>query len=233
MSNLSILSEKVGVKFKNESFIEHAFVHRSYLNESKKFSESNERLEFLGDSILSFLTSTFLYNKFPKEPEGQLTNLRSSIVKTSTLADIAAVLSLGDYLLLSKGEEEGGGRKNQSILADTFEAFLGTVYLDSGIDAAEKILVTHLFPLLDRVLKEKLYKDSKSSFQESVQEDARVSPQYRVLKETGPDHAKEFTVGVYVDNKLWGEGMGKSKQDAEQKAATQALEKWEKRKYNT
>lgn|SRR3989338_6309766 len=233
MSNLSILSEKVGVEFKNESFIEHAFVHRSYLNESKKFSESNERLEFLGDSILSFLTSTFLYRKFPDEPEGQLTNLRSSIVKTTTLFHVATVLSLGDYLLLSKGEEDGGGRKNQSILADTFEAFLGAVYLDSGIRAAEKILVTYLFPLIDRVLKEKLYKDSKSSFQELVQENSRVSPLYRVLKEIGPDHAKEFSVGVYVENTLWGEGSGKSKQDAEQNAALSALEKWEKKKYTT
>lgn len=233
MANLSTLSEKVGIEFKNASFIEHAFVHRSYLNESRKFSESNERLEFLGDSILSFITSTFLYKKFPEEPEGQLTNLRSSIVKTSTLSHIASVLTLGDYLLLSKGEEEGGGRQNQSILADTFEAFLGAVYLDSGIKAAEKILVLHLFPMIDRVLKEKLYKDSKSSFQELVQEDSRVSPQYRVLKEVGPDHSKEFTIGVYVEDKLWGEGIGKSKQDAEQNAATEALEKWEKKKYTT
>lgn len=229
MNKFVELSKKIGTSIKNENFIEQAFIHRSYLNESKTTSGSNERLEFLGDSILSFLVSEYIYTKYPDFTEGQLTNLRSSIVKTSTLAKVSSHLKLGDLLLLSRGEEEGGGRNNPSILADTFEALLGAIFLDHGVTAAKKILSKLLFPLLSSILANKAYQDAKSVFQELVQEETRISPVYKVLQEEGPDHAKKFTVGVYVDDTLWGTGIGKNKQEGEMNAAAAALEKWNKK----
>lgn len=226
---LKELSKKIGVTFKNPVLINQAFIHRSYLNEAKNTRESNERLEFLGDSILSFLVSGYLYKKYPDFTEGELTNLRSSIVKTTTLAQVAKELDLGAFLLLSRGEEEGGGRSNVSILADTFEAVLGAVFLDVGTEAVGKILSALLFPLLPQILEKKTYKDAKSIFQELVQEETKLSPVYKVLSEKGPDHAKEFTVGAFTGNKLWGTGGGKSKQEAETRAAESALEKWSKK----
>ncbi|MBI2616861.1 ribonuclease III [Candidatus Gottesmanbacteria bacterium] len=223
------LSQKIDIEFKNINLIDQAFIHRSSLNESKKSQQSNERLEFLGDSILSFLVSSYLYEKYPDLSEGELTNLRSSVVKTKTLADLAKNLDLGTLLYLSRGEEEGGGRNNPSLLADTFEALLGTIFLDQGISPVKKILETHLFRLLPKIIEERTYKDAKSEFQELVQEETRVSPNYKVVKEEGPDHAKEFTVGVYVETTLWGKGKGKSKQEAEMSAAHSALEKWTKK----
>lgn len=223
------LSLKTGIKFINEKIIHQAFIHRSYLNESKTFNNSNERLEFLGDSILSLLVSEYLYKVYPDFSEGELTNLRSSVVKTSTLAAISKSLDLGNHLHLSRGEEDGGGRDNPSILADTFEALLGSIYLDQGISSAKKILESFLFPLLPKILRDKTYKDAKSEFQEMVQEKTKESPIYKVLTQKGPDHAKEFMVGVYVDNVLYGTGTGKSKQIAEMKAAKSALEKWKEK----
>lgn len=229
MINLEILSKRLGLTFKNPSKIELAFIHRSFLNENKAYGESNERLEFLGDTILSFLVSKYLYKTYPTFPEGELTNLRSSVVKTSTLAEISKKLDLGSYLYLSKGEEEGGGRNNPSLLADTFEAMLGAIFLDSGLSSVEKILQKLLLHLIPEVIKEKKYRDAKSEFQEITQEETKISPAYKVISEKGPDHAKEFTIGVYVDQTLWGVGNGKSKQEAEMKAAEAALEKWTKK----
>lgn len=229
MIKLTGLSKELGVEFKNLKHIQSAFIHRSYLNEAKEKTASNERLEFLGDAILSFLVSDFLYKNYPKLPEGELTNLRSSVVKTSTLAKIAKDLHLGDYLLLSHGEEEGGGRINPSIMADTFEALLGAIFLDNGLVPVEKILAQKLFILIPVIFKDKSYKDAKSSFQEMVQDEMKLSPLYKVVEEKGPDHAKEFTVGAYVNGKLWGKGMGKNKQEAEQSAARTAIEKWYKK----
>ena len=229
MKDILILLKELGITAKSEPLIKQAFIHRSYLNEAKKNLESNERLEFLGDSILSYLVSDYLYRTFPSFPEGQLTNLRSSMVKTGTLAEISGELHLGTHLVLSRGEEEGGGRKNISILADTFEAFLGALYIDQGIAPGIKILERFLFPKLTQIMKHKLYKDAKSSFQEIVQEQVKASPEYKVMEEKGPDHAKIFTVGVYVDKKLRGKGLGKSKQEAETAAAYQALEKWKEK----
>lgn len=229
MIDFSGLSKKLGISFRDTELIRQAFVHRSSLNESKTMPVSNERLEFLGDSILSFLVSDYLYKTYTGFSEGELTNLRSSIVKTSALAAVASQLDLGAYLMLSRGEEDGGGRKNTSILADTFEAFLGAVYLDHGLSFAKKILEKMLFPLLPKILEDKLYKDAKSTFQELVQEETKVPPAYKLLEEKGPDHAKEFTIGVYVENVLWGKGSGKSKQEAEMDAAKHAIEKWKQR----
>lgn len=223
------LSKKIGVSFKNIKAVDQAFIHRSSLNESKKSQQSNERMEFLGDSVLSFLVSSYLYGKYPDFSEGELTNLRSSVVKTKTLADLSKTLDLGTYLYLSRGEEEGGGRNNPSLLADTFEALLGAIYIDQGILPVKKILESYLFGLLPKILEKKTYIDAKSEFQELVQEEGRISPLYKVLGEEGPDHAKEFTVGVYAASTLWGKGKGKSKQEAEMEAATVALEKWRKK----
>lgn len=217
---------KLGIKPINPELIKQTFIHRSFLNEAKKPISDNERLEFLGDSILSFSVSEHLYQNYPQLPEGELTNLRSSIVKTATLADVARLLDLGTYLFLSKGEEESGGRGNPSLLADTFEALIGSVYLTQGIKSIKIILQKLLFPRLSKIIKDRAYKDAKSSFQEMVQEKHRLSPLYKVMSETGPDHAKLFKVAVYVGEKVYGTGVGKSKQEAEQIAATAALEKW-------
>lgn len=225
MDRYQKLFSKLNISFKEQNLVDQVFTHRSYLNEAKKQLSSNERLEFLGDSILSFLVSEHLYNNYPELPEGELTNLRSSIVKTKTLALAAEELDLGNYLFLSKGEEEGGGRKNSSLLADTFEALLGAVYLSSGLNNVKSIITSFLLPKLTKIIEEKEYKDAKSSFQELVQDIYRVSPNYKVLEETGPDHSKQFTVGVYVNDTLFGKGQGKSKQEAEQVAAHVALEK--------
>ena len=229
MEKFEKLIKLLGIQFKNPELLKQAFVHRSYLNESKKTLTSNERLEFLGDSILSFLVSEYLYKTYEDLPEGELTNLRSSIVKTEALAEIALKLSLGDCLYLSKGEEEGGGRKNPSILADTFEALLGAIFLDIGLTPVKKIINEQLLPILPKIIAEKTYKDAKSNFQEMVQETVKLSPVYKVIQEAGPDHAKRFTVGVYVEEKLWGKGEGRSKQEAEQKAAMSGLEKWSRK----
>lgn len=225
MFDLDRLQQNLGFSFKNESMARQAFTHRSYLNEAKRPLPSNERLEFLGDSILSFIVSDHLYLTFPNFPEGHLTNLRSTLVKTTMLATLATEINLGDFLFLSKGEEEGGGRRNVSLLADTFEALLGAIYLDQGFLAVHQIIHRLLIPKLTKILQDKSYKDAKSKFQEYIQEDSKSSPVYTVLSESGPDHVKEFTVGVFVEGKLLGQGQGKSKQEAEQQAATVALEK--------
>ena len=220
------LEKTLGSNFKNQSLLKMAFIHRSYLNESKEALESNERLEFLGDSILSFIVSKYLYKAYPDLPEGELTSLRSAIVKTKTLANIAAQLNLGPMLKLSKGEDESNGRSNPSILADTFEALLGAIFLDQGLTKASQVIQKFLLPKLPEIIALKAYKDAKSTLQEVVQEKTRTSPAYKVLKETGPDHAKTFTIGVFLGDRLLGKGEGKSKQEGEQMAASKALEAW-------
>jgi ribonuclease-3 len=219
------LQDSLNIHFKNQLLIRQAFVHRSFLNEDRETKESNERLEFLGDAILSFLTSHFLYVTYPEYPEGILTNIRSGLVKTKTLGEVAGLLSFGEVLLLSRGEEESGGRKNQSLLADSFEAFLGALFLDSGIDICKSFLEQHLFPIAKTIVETKSYIDYKSRLQEIVQEHSRESPVYKVTKSEGPDHDKTFWITVYSETKPLGDGVGKSKQAAEQSAASDALEK--------
>jgi ribonuclease-3 len=219
------LQKTTGITFKNKNLLKQAFVHRSYLNENKELTSSNERMEFLGDAILSFLTSHFLYESYPDFPEGTLTNIRSSLVKTTSLGALAETLGFGELLFLSRGEEESGGRKNTSLLADTFEAFLGAVFLDQGLDAVKKFLGIHLFGHTSDIISNRTYIDFKSLLQEIVQEKSRISPTYRVNKTEGPDHAKTFWVAAMVGDKVVGKGSGKSKQEAEQQAAVSALEK--------
>jgi len=210
-------------KFKNQQLYESAFIHRSYLNETKTPIESNERLEFLGDSILSFVVSGHLFETYPQFDEGILTNLRSLVVNTKSLAKTSEELKFGEYLKLSKGEEESNGRKNESILANTFEAFVGALFLDQGIDAVRDFLHQVIIPKIEEYVQKKVFKDPKSLLQEYVQSKKQNSPLYKVLKEVGPAHSKTFTIGVFVGDEQFGEGVGHSKQEAEELAAKEAL----------
>jgi ribonuclease-3 len=200
-----------------------AFTHRSFLNESSEAKESNERLEFLGDSVLSLIVSTELFALRPDDAEGDLTNLRSFIVKTTSLAKAAQALRLGEYLRLSKGEEMGGGRDNPQLLANTFESFLGAIFLVEGLEAAKQFVFDTLLPLFKEELRSGPPKDAKSSLQELAQTKTKQSPKYKILATVGPDHAKEFKVGVFLQGDQIGEGSGLSKQIAEEAAATDAL----------
>ncbi len=200
-----------------------AFTHRSYLNEVADVNESNERLEFLGDSVLSLIVSRILFESRTSDNEGDLTNLRSFIVKTQSLAKASKKLDLGRYLRLSKGEELSGGRENTQLLANTFEAFLGALFLDQGFSEAEQFVKDHLLPLFAEEIENGPPKDAKSVLQEVAQNLTKQSPKYKILMTDGPDHAKEFTVGVFVQGKQMGEGKGFSKQIAEEQAAEEAL----------
>lgn len=212
--------------FKDEKLLILALTHRSYLNEVKKDRlSSNERLEFLGDAILSFFTSLYLYKNYPHYTEGQLTNLRANLVKTPTLAKIARELKIGERIRLSKGEENTKGRENPSILADTFESLLAAFFLDQGLEKIEEFISQTVFPLIPQILEKGSLKDYKSLLQEKTQEKYHSSPQYLVEEEFGPDHAKTFIIGVYVNGTLLGKGTGSSKQRGEQVAAKVALEK--------
>ena len=209
---------------KNKKLSEEALTHRSYLNEVKEKVPSNERLEFLGDSILSFIVSDYLFNKYPEFNEGKLTNLRSLLVNTKILADMARECNLGSLLRLSKGEEESGGRNNPSLLADTFEAFIGALFLDKGIETVQEFINQTVIPRADEFIQKNLLKDPKSRLQEHIQSKKQGSPIYKVVEEEGPAHAKTFTVEVYAEEKLMGKGTGHSKQTAEENAASDALE---------
>lgn len=211
-------------KLRNSKLFEEAFTHRSYLNESRQKISSNERLEFLGDSILSFAISNYLYAKYPDFDEGNLTNLRSLMVNTKSLSKAASELQMGQLLKLSKGEEESKGRENATLLENSFEAYIGALFLDQGMSAAVKFLHQVLFPKIQELVDKKAFKDPKSLLQENVQAKKQNSPVYKVLEEAGPAHAKIFKVGVYVNGKMIGEGKGKSKQIAEESAAKIALE---------
>lgn len=223
---LDKLQKALGISFKKPPLLAQALVHRSYLNEITGADlESNERLEFLGDAILSFIVSSWLYQKFPNYKEGELTNLRSNLVREKTLAQIASNLELGQNLLMSQGEKASGGEKNPSLLANSLEAVIGAIFLDQSLKTTENFIKSHLEPFLDQILTSGEFKDSKSLLQEKIQEKIKESPIYKILREEGPDHNKTFTVGVYSQGKLLAEGAGKSKQEAEEIAAKLALEK--------
>src|SRR5258706_4672161 len=224
--NLSEFIRKYMIKlpqFKNKLLFEQAFTHRSYINEVKKVVQSNERLEFLGDSILSFVVSKYLYQKLPDFNEGMLTNLRSLLVNTKSLAQEAKELGFGSLLKLSKGEEDSQGRENQSLLADSLEAYIGALFLDQGLEAVTDFLTKTLLQKAEGIAERKDFKDPKSLFQEYIQATTHASPVYKVLEEEGPSHAKIFLVAVFVKDVKMGEGKGKSKQEAEASAAKQAL----------
>ena len=185
--------------------------------------EQNERLEFLGDAVLELVTTEYLYKKYPDKHEGELTALRAALVNTNTLSVTAGDLGLNDFLLLSKGEEKDIGKARQYILADTLEALIGAIYLDQGYDAAYSFIEKILFPKLEEIIAKKLWIDAKSLFQERAQEVSGTTPSYELMKEWGPDHAKNFVVGVFLNKEKVAEGEGRSKQEAEQAAARNAL----------
>lgn len=224
--DLKIFQEKIGINFKDSGLLTQAFVHRSYINENKASGLShNERLEFLGDAVLELVITDFLYKEFDKKAEGELTAYRSALVNADTCASIATSLSINDYLLLSKGESKDTGRARQYILANALEALIGAIYLDQGYDSAKVFIEKNFTPLIHKIISEGAFIDSKSLFQEKAQEFESVTPSYKTVKETGPDHEKKFTVGVYIGKELVATGEGKSKQDAEQMAAREALAK--------
>ncbi len=221
----STFEESIGVTFNDAALLRQAFTHRSYLNEHRgQKGGHNERLEFLGDAVLELISTHFLYEKFPDKTEGELTSFRAALVNAVTLSEVASQIGMNDYLLLSRGEAKDVGRARGVLLANAFEALIGAIYLDLGYDAARTFISTHLFPKIDDIIKNRLWQDSKSALQEKVQDAEGVTPYYSVVNETGPDHDKQFVVGVYIKDKLIAEGSGKSKQEAEQAAARAALE---------
>ena len=214
----------LGVVFKDKELLKAAFTHRSYLNENRKTKlEHNERLEFLGDAVLELIVTEFLFAKYPTKPEGELTAFRSALVNANTLSDLAMKMGLGDYLLLSRGESKDTGRARQWILANTFEAIVGAMFLDQGYEVAKKFIERVLLPMTDDIVSNKHWLDAKSHFQEKAQEIASITPSYKTVSEIGPDHDKKFIVGVYLGSEKVAEGEGQSKQDAEQKAAEAGL----------
>jgi len=216
---------KIDVKFKNKELLKQVFVHRSYINENPKFGlNHNERLEFLGDAVLELIVTEYLYKNYPN-PEGELTNWRSALVKGQMLSKIADSLKINDYLYLSRGEEKSTGKSRQIILANSFEALIGAIYLDQGYDTASAFIHKFLIIHLNEILEKELYRDSKSRLQELSQEKNGITPEYRVLTESGPDHDKSFEIGVFLGNDQAGKGTGSSKQEAEQHAAHNALGK--------
>ncbi len=212
-----------GITFKKPQLLKTALTHRSALNEVKGIS-SYERLEFLGDAVLELVISSYLYKKHPKKPEGDLTHLRAQIVQTKTLAKAAIKLKLGESLLLSKGEFAAKGNKNPSLLADCFEAVIGAIYLDQGLNKATDFINLNLLKSINSIIKEAKVIDYKSNLQEIWQKNHKLTPSYKIIKTTGPDHNKTFKVTVYLNKKSKGSGVGKSKQEAQQQAAKSALE---------
>lgn len=217
--------EQIGVMFNNATLLRQAFTHRSYLNEHRGQSGGhNERLEFLGDAVLELISTHFLYEKFPEKTEGELTAYRAALVNAVILSEVAQEIGMNDYLLLSRGEAKDKGRARGVLLANAFEALIGAIYLDRGYDSARTFISEHLFPKIDTIVKNRLWQDAKSALQEKAQDSEGVTPYYSVIKETGPDHDKQFVVGVYIKDVLVAQGQGKSKQEAEQDAARAALE---------
>lgn len=215
--------QKLGVEFKNLDLLVTAFTHRSYVNEHKKtVKEHNERLEFLGDAVLELVSTEYLYGNF-SEPEGILTNWRSALVRTESIGAAAARCGFEPLLRLSRGEKRGTDRAREQILANSFEAVIGALYLDQGYDEAKRFITDNLLVTFKEILETGSWMDPKSHLQEVVQSSEGYTPVYKVLAEVGPDHDKLFTVGVFVDGKLKGQGSGPSKQAGQQKAAEDAL----------
>ena len=220
---LKLLEEKIKISFNNKNLLTNAFIHRSYINEHPDFKgDTNERLEFLGDSVLSIFVSRHLYQQLPKSAEGKLTQTRASLVRTETLAKLARKISLGDYLYLSKGEEESGGRSNKSILANTFEALVGAIYLDQGDAVAQAFVKENILDSWQELAKTAV-SDNKSKLQEKLQKSFHKSPMYKLEKTWGPDHDRRFEIKVLMEGKILGTGVGKNKQSATQNAAKDAL----------
>lgn len=224
MIDFGAFEQKTKTIFNDKKLLMQAFIHRSYINENPGLGLwHNERLEFLGDAVLELVVTDYLYKKYENHSEGELTSFRAALVNANTIAEVATKLGMNEFLLLSKGESKDMGKARQYILANTFEAYLGAIYLDQGYDAAKEFIANELFTLMDEIVAKKLWRDPKSLIQERAQEYFGVTPLYRVVGESGPDHDKHFTTGIYFGGELIAQGKGKSKQEAEQKAAQEAL----------
>jgi len=222
--NFSLIEQKVGIKFQHPEYLIQAFVHRSYLNEHHDFPlGQNERLEFLGDAVVELVVTEYLFNEYGN-PEGELTNWRAALVNAKMLSSVAYEIGMEPFLFLSHGEQKDAATKARDyIMANVFESFVGAVYMDQGYDVAKKFIMDWVISKLPYVLENGLYMDAKSRFQESSQEILGITPTYRVLEETGPDHAKNFKVGVFLEKELVASGEGSSKQEAQTEAAEAAL----------
>lgn len=221
--DFSGIEKKLGIEFRDKQLLRQAFTHRSYLNENSLDHGHNERLEYLGDAVLELVITHYLYNEFPETPEGQLTAYRSALVRTESISDAAEAAGFNKYLLLSKGEARDTGKARSYILANTFESFVGALYLDQGYEPAQKFILEALTPQMANILAEGLWRDAKSYVQEKAQELLSVTPTYQVLSEQGPDHDKQFLVGIFFGDVRVAEGAGSSKQEAQQEAARAAL----------
>ena len=223
--NTSELESKIGIQFKDKDLLLTALTHRSYLNENPSWKlDHNGRLEFLGDAVLEMAVTDELYAKYPN-PEGELTNWRAALVNAVMLAQLSAEINLNDYILMSRGEAKDTGRARQYILASAMEALIGAIYLDQGYETAAQFIKKYILKELPRIIENHLYRDAKSLFQEQAQEKVGITPSYEVMNEWGPDHARQFKVGVYLGRELVAEGEGASKQEAQQKAAEAGLAK--------
>ncbi|MEI6400039.1 MAG: ribonuclease III [bacterium] len=224
MINFTEFENKTGIVFSDKSLLAQSFTHRSYINENGGTKNGhNERLEFLGDAVLELITTDFLYKAYPGNNEGELTAYRSALVNAIIISEVASEIGMNEYLLLSKGESKDTGKARSYILANTYEAFLGAVYLDQGYDTAKKFVEDTLMPRLDEIVSKKLWRDAKSLVQEKAQEIYKTTPLYKVISENGPDHDKHFTIAIFFGEEEIARGKGKSKQEAEQAAATNAL----------
>lgn len=225
IKDFSALEKSLNFSFKNKDLLIQAFCHRSYLNENPDFYLShNERLEFLGDAVLELITTDYLFRNYPGKPEGEMTGWRASLVNANILSDTAKEIGFGNFLLLSSGEEKEKGKARKYILSDTFEAFIGSLYLDQGYEVAKNFIEKNLIDRkLSEIIEKKLFKDPKSLFQEKAQEIVAITPIYQVLEESGPDHMKFFIVGVFLGDELVAKGDGSSKHEAELRAAGEAL----------
>jgi len=224
MPSLHNLEQELDLSFADKSLLNRALTHRSFLNENPDWAlEDNERLEFLGDAVLDFVVGEYLYHHFPEGQEGELTSLRAALVRSETLADFAQQIELGSYLRLGRGEAESGGRGHPALLCGAFEALVGALYLDRGIETVAALMTRFIVPAISHILAQELDKDAKSRLQEWSQGRWHLTPAYRTVAERGPDHAKEFTVEVLIGDEVYGQGTGASKQGAEQAAAKAAL----------
>ncbi len=224
MIDFTPFEQQLGISFADRALIARAFTHRSYINENPRSGlEHNERLEFLGDAVIELIITDHLFRAYPSSAEGELTAYRSALVNAVIMGAVAGELGMNEYLLLSKGESRDTGRARQTILANTYEAFVGALYLDQGYDVCNTFVINSLMPHLPEIISKKAWKDAKSRIQEEAQERVGLTPAYRVIGESGPDHDKHFTIGVFFGDKKIAEGKGKSKQEAEQQAAAAAL----------
>lgn len=224
--NLDDLSKLLGVDFKDRMHLLTAVTHRSYLNEHREAKQDhNERMEFLGDAVLELVVTDYLFQKYPDKPEGELTSVRAALVNTVSLSEASQQLGVNDFLLMSKGEAKDTGRARQYILANAFEALIGALYLDQGYDVAQAFIANNLFAKTDRIVEKRLWQDPKSRFQELAQEHTSTTPTYQTIGQEGPDHDRVFTIGVYLGKEEVAQGKGRSKQEAEQQAAENAIEK--------